>query len=82
MVLLGVDPHKSTHTVVAIDQAGRKLGTLTVPARPAGQLRLAGWARRYGPDRCWAVEDCRHVAGGLLRELLAGGSGWCWCRPS
>jgi transposase len=73
MVLLGVDPHKSTHTVVAIDQAGRQRGQLTVPARAHGQLRLAGWVRQFGPDRCWAVEDCRHVAGGLIRQLLAAG---------
>ena len=25
MVLLGVDPHKDTHTVVAVDPAGRQL---------------------------------------------------------
>jgi hypothetical protein len=32
MMLLGVDPHKDTHTVVAVDQAGRQLGQITVAA--------------------------------------------------
>jgi len=74
MVLLGVDPHKDTHTVVAVDQAGRQLGQLTVAARTLGHLELLGWARRRWPDeRRWAVEDCRHVTGRLERDLLAAG---------
>jgi transposase len=32
MVLLGVDPHKDTHTVVAVDQVGRPLDQTTVTA--------------------------------------------------
>ena len=74
MVLLGVDPHKDTHTVVAVDQAGRQLGQLTVAARTLGHAELLGWARRRWPDeRRWAVEDCRHVTGRLERDLLAAG---------
>jgi transposase len=74
MVLLGVDPHKDTHTVVAVDQAGRQLGQLTVAARTLGHAELLGWAtRRWAADRLWAVEDCRHVTGRLERDLLAAG---------
>jgi transposase len=72
---LGVDPHKDTHTVVAVDSTGRQLAQLTVAARSGGHLRLLEWA--HGLDRGqplrWAVEDCRHVAGGLLRDLIAAG---------
>jgi hypothetical protein len=40
MVLLGIDPHKDTHTVVAVDQAGRQLDQTTVPARTLGHGHL------------------------------------------
>ena len=73
MVLLGIDPHKDTHTVVAVDQAGRQLDQRTVPARTLGHGQLVGWARMRWPDRLWAVEDCRHVTGRLERDLLAAG---------
>jgi transposase len=82
MVLMGVDPHKDTHTVVAVDPAGRQLDQRTVPARTLAHGELVGWARTRwpGPGRLWAVEDCRHVTGRLERDLLAAGSGWCGCR--
>jgi transposase len=74
MVLLGVDPHKDTHTVVAVDQAGRQLGQTTVAARTLGHAELLGWAcQRWPEERLWAVEDCRHVTGRLERDLLAAG---------
>ena len=46
MVLLGVDPHKDTHTVVAVDPAGRQLDQR--PSRPA-RWRMASWSA--GPGR-------------------------------
>ncbi|MEE1941683.1 IS110 family transposase [Streptomyces sp. TRM 70361] len=73
MLVIGVDPHKDSHTLVVVDGAGCKRGQLTVPARQDGHLRAVAWARRLGEPVRWAVEDCRHVAGGLLRDLLAGG---------
>jgi transposase len=73
MVLLGIDPHKDTHTVVVVDQAGRQLDQITVAARTVGHGELIGWARTRWPERLWAVEDCRHVSGRLERDLLAAG---------
>ncbi len=32
MVVLGTDAHKRSHTVVAVDEVGAEIGTLTVPA--------------------------------------------------
>jgi hypothetical protein len=49
MVLLGVDPHKDTHTVVAVDQAGRQLSQIIVAARTLGHAELLGWARHRWP---------------------------------
>lgn len=73
MVVLGVDPHKNTHTVVAVDGNGAQLRHKTVKARRAGHLQLVGWAKQFEGPRLWAIEDCRHLAGGLVRDLIAAG---------
>lgn len=74
VVVLGVDVHKGTHTVVAVDPAGRALGERVVRATDAGHDQLLRWARRRFGDaqRRWAVEDCRHLSGRLERALLTG----------
>jgi transposase len=74
MMVIGVDPHKQTHTAVAADELGRKKAHKTVRARRDGHRELIAWARELAPaGRLWAVGDVRHVAGGLIRELLAAG---------
>jgi transposase len=73
-VTLGVDPYKASHTVVAADQVGRQLSHATSRGtRTSDHQELIGWARQRWPERTWAVEDCRHVAGRLLADLLAAG---------
>jgi transposase len=77
MVVVGVDPHKHTHTAVAVDHNGRELGQLTVKARAEGHRRLITWAGQFtsqfpGPI-VWGVEDCRQVGGRLVRDLIAAG---------
>ncbi|MER6695247.1 IS110 family transposase, partial [Streptomyces minutiscleroticus] len=44
MVMIGTDSHKRTHTVVAVDDVGRRLGELTVATGDEGHLRLVRWA--------------------------------------
>ena len=74
MVVLGIDAHKRTHTVVAVDEAGRQLGVrVTKTTSTAAHLDLVRWADRFGPGRRWAVEDCRHLSRRLERDLLAAG---------
>jgi transposase len=72
MVVLGIDAHKRTHTAVAVDEHGKKLGTKTVPATSAGNLELVRWASEFG-EHCFAVEDCRHLSRRLERDFLAAG---------
>jgi transposase len=81
MVVIGIDPHKRTHTAVAVDEVGRKLGQLTVVSTPEGWLRLWAWAAGFGPDRRWAVEDGRGVAGRLVRTLIGHGAAVVWVPP-
>jgi transposase len=74
VMVLGVDVHKDTHTVVAVDEVGRANGERTVRATDTGHRQLLDWARRQVPqDRMWAVEDCRHVSTRRERALLAAG---------
>lgn len=74
MIVIGVDPHKQSHTGAAVERAtGELRGERTVMARRAGQEQLLAWARGLDEERLWAVEDCRHVSGSLERFLLARG---------
>lgn len=74
MIVVGIDPHKQTHTAVAIDAAtGRKLAELTVKAREPGFEQLVRWARGLDPERKYAVEDGRHVSSHLERHLIGRG---------
>jgi transposase len=74
VIVIGVDPHKQTHTAAAVDAAlGELRGERTVKARRAGHERLLEWARGQGEQRLWALEDCRHVSVSLERFLLASG---------
>lgn len=72
MVVIGVDSHKRTHTVVAVDGTGRKLAERTVSTSAAGHLELIRFVRRWR-ERTWALEDCRHLTRRLERDLLAAG---------
>ncbi len=74
MVTLGIDAHKRTHTVVVVDDVGRQLGVKTTTATTtADHLDLVRWAERFGAERQWAVEDCRHLSRRLEADLLAAG---------
>ncbi len=70
MVTIGVDPHKQTHTAVAVNQIGVEVAQLTAPARPAGNGQLLEWARSLDSARVWVIEDVRNVSGSLERLLI------------
>ena len=72
MVVLGTDAHKRTHTVVACDEVGAEIATMTVAASPQDHLRLAKRAARW-TQRRWAIEDCRALSRRLESDLLAAG---------
>lgn len=73
-IVIGIDAHKNSHTAVAIDAfTGAEICRIDVKARLKGHEHLVLWARRLDPDHSFAVEDCRHVAGGLMRHLIGRG---------
>jgi transposase len=74
VIVIGVDPHKATHTAAAVHAGlGELRGERTVKARQAGHEQLLDWARGLGDERRWALEDCRHVSVSLERFLLRSG---------
>ncbi len=74
MITLGIDAHKRSHTVVAVDEVGRKLGEKTTVATTSeDHFGLVRWADQFGAPRTWAVEDCRHLSRRLEADLLRAG---------
>jgi transposase len=74
MVVVGADVHKRTHTFVAVDEVGRKLGEKVVAATSAGHGEAVMWVReRFGVQVVWGIEDCRHLSARLERDLLTAG---------
>src|SRR5262245_57251583 len=77
MVMIGTDSHKRTHTVVAVDELGKRLGVKTVRTNTEGHLALVEWAAQFA-DRDdvgvrFALEDCRHLTRRLESDLLTAG---------
>ena len=74
MVVVGADVHKRTHTFVAVDGVGRKLGEKVVAATSAGHHQALLWARKqFGSELVWGIEDCRHLSARLELDLLSAG---------
>jgi transposase len=73
MVVIGVDPHKASHTAAALEQGThQKLGTLRVEATLAEYGRLLRWAKRFD-ERRWAVENAWGLGRHLTQWLIARG---------
>lgn len=71
MVIVGTDVHKRTHTFVAVDEVGRKLGEKVVAATTAGHRTAVAWARQqFGEELLWGIEDCRNLSARLEIDLL------------
>jgi transposase len=68
-VLIGVDPHKASVAVAAVQEAkGELLECASFPQDRTGLRCLERWAKRF-PERRWAVEN----SSGLGRHLAAAG---------
>jgi transposase len=71
-VMIGVDPHKGSHTAVAIDEAEKVLGELRVRSSADQADRLVSWAEQW-PGRTWAVEGAGGLGYLLAQQLVAAG---------
>ena len=71
-VMIGIDPHKASHTAVAISAAEEELGELRVRACAGQAEQLLGWAAAW-PARTWAVEGAGGMGYLLAQQLVAAG---------
>jgi transposase len=71
-ITIGIDPHKATHTAVAIDRDETELATITVRATRRQTERLLGWAEPFG-QRIWAIESAGGLGYLLAQQLVDAG---------
>jgi len=71
-VIIGVDPHKSTHTAVAICGDEAELGTITVRATLKQAEQLRKWAAPFG-ECTWAIESAGGLGYLLAQQLVEAG---------
>jgi transposase len=71
-VIIGVDPHKASHTAVAIDEGEAELASLKVRATRRQVTQLLEWAEPF-EKRTWAIESAGGLGYLLGQQLVAAG---------
>jgi len=71
-VIIGVDPHKATHTAVAISGGEDELARKKVRSGGAQSQQLMAWAEPF-QDRTWAIESAGGLGYLLAQQLVAAG---------
>ncbi len=72
MFIIGIDPHKGSHTAVVVDRAESVVDTIRVEADRHQRSRLLDWATRFEP-RTWAVEGATGMGALLAQQLVGAG---------
>jgi hypothetical protein len=71
-VIIGVDPHKASHTAVAIGHDEGELGRTRVRATRKQVSQLLAWAQPLGARR-WAIESAGGLGYLLAQQLVDAG---------
>jgi transposase len=70
-MIIGIDPHKASHTATAMDPAtNTPVASLRIDASIAGYRQLLRWADQF-PQRRWAVENAKGLGCHLTQWLIA-----------
>ena len=72
MFIIGIDPHKGSHTAAAVDRHKVVIDTIRVDADRHQRARLLAWAAQFEP-RSWAVEGATGMGALLAQQLVAAG---------
>jgi transposase len=72
MTMIGIDPHKATHTAVAVDDDEHVIDEFTLEASKDQVERLTDWAGGLG-KREWAVESANGLGYLIGQQLVAAG---------
>jgi transposase len=71
-VIIGIDPHKGSHTAVALDRDEHTLARVRIKAAAAQVAQLRSWAQPW-PHRTWAIEGAHGLGRLLAQQLVAAG---------
>ena len=71
-VVIGVDPHKASHTAVAIDEAEDQISSVKVRATRRQVDQLLCWAEPF-EKRTWAIESAGGLGYLLAQQLVSRG---------
>jgi transposase len=71
-VVIGIDPHKASHTAVAIDEGEDELASVKVRATSKQVDQLMSWAEPF-EKRTWAIESAGGLGYLLAQQLVARG---------
>ena len=72
-VIVGVDPHKKSVTIEAVDEHGTVLATGRFGTDSGGYRVMPKYVRARWPHHRWAVEGARGSARPVAQRLLAQG---------
>ena len=71
-VVIGIDPHKASHTATAIGPGCVEAATIRLRAARSTPEELLSWAAQW-PERRWGVEGARGLGQLLAQQLVAAG---------
>jgi transposase len=72
MIIIGIDPHKSSLTAVAVDSTAQPVATIKVAVTTTTVVKLQQWAAHW-PQRRWAVEGAEGLGRGVAQGLASAG---------
>jgi hypothetical protein len=72
MITIGIAPHKSSLTVVAVDSSGEPVATMRVAVAVTTVRQLQQWVANW-PQHRWAVEGAEGLGRGVAQRLAAAG---------
>jgi len=70
MITIGIDPHKSSLTAMAMDISGVSVATIRLAVTTTTVDQLQQWAASW-PQRRWAVEGAEGLGRGVAQGLAA-----------
>ena len=72
-ITIGIDPHKASHTAVAVDDFEAVIDEICIRSCPTQAVLLRDWADGFRDDRTWAVESAQGLGYLLAQQLIAAG---------
>jgi len=70
--MIGIDPHKGSHSAAVLDEHEQLVGEFRVRAGRRQREELVTFAARFEP-RCWAIEGATGTGALLAQQLVAAG---------